>query len=146
MLFLKLTAWVAPSISLFQPVFLGDKWPTADFYVELITTNNPRPYFFIQAKATTAAYLQNPRRLRVRLTRRDEARLLRIPAPTYLVGIDETNSRAYIRSVRARATNAVSSLPASYPLTIRNLHRLYNEVLAFWQAHIIKPTSSVFDI
>jgi hypothetical protein len=146
MLFLKLTAWVAPSVSLFQPVFLGDKWPTADFYVELMTSRRPRPYFFIQAKATTAGYLQNPRRLRVRLTRRDEARLVRIPAPTYLVGIDETNNRAYIRSVHTRANSAVSSLRASYPLTIRNLHRLYQEVLEFWRHNASKPTRSVFDV
>lgn len=145
-LFLKLTTPVPPGGSLFKPVSLGDKWPTADFYVELITDANPRPFFFVQAKATTTGYWQNPRRLRVRLARKHEERLLRLQVPTYLVGIDETNDRAYIGSDHMRSPNAISSLRAAYPLTVKNLRRLYAEILGFWQANMVKPQQSIFQL
>ncbi len=31
---------------IFKPGFLGDKWPTIDFYVELTNVRGKRPYFF----------------------------------------------------------------------------------------------------
>src|ERR1017187_9887067 len=37
---------------LFRPGFLGDKWPSIDFYVELQAVHKRKPYFFAQAKAT----------------------------------------------------------------------------------------------
>ena len=37
---------------LFRLTHLGDKWPIADYYVEVTTVTGKRPFFFLQAKAT----------------------------------------------------------------------------------------------
>jgi hypothetical protein len=68
---------------LFRPGFLGDKWPSIDFYVELQAVRKRRPYFFAQAKATTAGLSQS---LRILVKKKDIERLLQIPGPTYIFG------------------------------------------------------------
>jgi hypothetical protein len=95
---------------LFDPVFLGEKHSIIDLYVEIPHQGNLRPFFFVQVKATTLGYLAAPRRLRIRLTRDNESQLLNIPVPTYLVGVDEQNQRAYIRSIHVPSAFAISSL------------------------------------
>jgi hypothetical protein len=82
---------------LFSPTHLGEKWRSVDFYVELSTVPNRRPFFLVQAKATASA---NPRTsLKISSTKRDISRLLEIPAPTYILGVHEPSKRVFIRSV-----------------------------------------------
>lgn len=83
------------------------------------------------------------------MKRRDETRLLRIPAPTYVVAIKPGTTllsyAGYIRAVFRRSPAAISSIRANYPLTTRNLIRLRDEVIEHWDATIeTKPTSSRF--
>lgn len=132
----------------FRPVLLGETWPTKDVYVEVLTDGPIKPYFFIQVKTTEYDFLPNPKRLPVRLTRRDEERLLGVPAPTYLVGVKPgqrlLGHKAYIRAVYEPGATAISSVKASYELTTRNLIRLRDEVLAYWSDYWAKPFTSAF--
>ena len=48
---LCLTDYQAFSKPLFRPGFLGDKWPTIDFYVELTAVRGKRLYFFGASKS-----------------------------------------------------------------------------------------------
>ncbi len=74
---------------LFQPGFLGDKWPAIDFFVELTEVPGKRLYFFCQAKATTATIPVGSTSLVISSKKKDIERLLEIPGPTYILGVHE---------------------------------------------------------
>jgi hypothetical protein len=130
---------------LFQPGFLGDKWPAIDFYVELNSVRGKRPFFFAQTKATQSSITPQSKSLIVSTTRRDIERLLKIPGPTYIIGIHEPSKRAFIRSVHAGIPkSAMPRIPISYELTSANLRVLHAEVKNFWNSAAHKPTASQF--
>ncbi|MBI4902576.1 MAG: hypothetical protein HY820_03010 [Acidobacteria bacterium] len=128
---------------LFSPTHLGEKWPAVDYCVELTTLPGKRPFFFVQAKATAATAPHNS--LRISSTREDVARLLEIPAPTYILGVHEPSKRVFIRSVHdGVAVKAITQIPATHELTSSNLKMLHDEVVRFWKGRRHKPTKSVF--
>jgi hypothetical protein len=130
---------------LFKPGSLGDKWPTIDFYVELTSIRGKRPYFFVQAKSTTSALTATATKLHVTTQKKDIERLLRIPGPTYILGVHEPSRRVFIRSVHTGIEKrAITRIPVAYELTNENLQRLHQEVQEFWQTSGHKPTSSHF--
>jgi hypothetical protein len=84
---------------LFNPALLGSDWPTLDIYVELEGAFPLlKPFFFIQAKGTTRGRDPLTKDLRVQLAADHTGRLLNIPAPTYLVGVDSRTEDMFIRS------------------------------------------------
>jgi hypothetical protein len=130
---------------LFRPGFLGDKWPSIDFYVELRDVRNRTPYFFVQVKATTSILNARSKNLSISTKKRDIERLLRVPGPTYILGIHEPSKRVFVRSVHAGIlVKAITRIPVSYELTSKNLRVLYNEVRQFWKTSTQKPKLSVF--
>jgi len=130
---------------LFRPGFLGDKWPTIDFYVELCNVAGSVPYFFAQAKATGKTLTKKSHALRILAKKRDIQRLLRLPGPTYIFGIHEPSQRVFVRSVhRGTPIKAMTQIPLTHELTSGNLAVLHNEVRTFWQTHDHKPQFSVF--
>jgi hypothetical protein len=130
---------------LFRPAFLGDKWPAIDFYVELTTVGGQQPFFFVQAKSTTPALTARSKKLVVSTQRSDIEGLLRIPGPTYLLGVHEPTQRVFARSVHSGIpTKAITRIPLSYELTPANLKILHDEVRDFWSTRNLKPTDSVF--
>jgi hypothetical protein len=127
---------------LFRPGFLGDKWPSIDFYVELQTVRGKRPYFFAQAKATASNIRAS---ITISAKRQDIERLLRIPGPTYILGVHEPSKRVFVRSVHEGAPlRAMTRIPISHELTSRNLRILHDEVRDYWAGNNHKPRSSVF--
>lgn len=130
---------------LFQPGFLGDKWPSIDFYVELNSVRGKRPYFFIQTKATQTQITAKSKSLAISTTKKDIEALLRIPGPTYLVGVHEPSKRAFIRSVHTGLPQkAITRIPISHELTSANLQILHTEVKDFWNRSPHKPMTSHF--
>ncbi len=79
---LCLTEYSSFPAPLFEPTFLGAKWPALDFYVELRTANGAGFFFFGQAKSTAAALKSRARVLCISTDRDDIDKLRRIPAPT----------------------------------------------------------------
>jgi hypothetical protein len=139
---LCLTDYSAFPAPLFRPGFLGDKWPAIDFYVELNSVPGRRPYFLVQTKSTTAAIGGG---LSISSTRKDIARLLEIPGPTYILGAHVPTGRVFAKSVHAGvAVKAITRIQLTHELTSRNLRRLYDEVRTHWQMAPYKPTTSVF--
>lgn len=131
---------------LFRPGFLGDKWPAIDFYVELSSSTGVGMYFFGQAKATTSKLTPRSRVLSISSDRDDVRRLLKIPAPTYILGIHEPTKRVFARAVHAGTPiKSITSIPLKNELTSANLQRLHDEVISHWQsASPFKPNQSVF--
>jgi hypothetical protein len=140
---LCLTDYVHFPEPLFSLTHLGDKWPAVDYYVELTTVRGKRPFFFVQAKSTARS--KPAKTLRISSTKTDIARLLEIPAPTYILGVHEPSRQVYIRSVHdGVAVKAITSIPVSHELTSHNLRRLHDEVVRFWKSRRHKPKNSVF--
>jgi hypothetical protein len=130
---------------LFRPGFLKDNWPAIDFYVELEGVRGKRPYFLVQSKATSAKLATHATSLRISSTKNDVARLLRIPGPTYILGVHEPSRRVFAKSVHTSiAARGITRIPLSHELTAVNLRRLYNEVRDYWQSVGHKPITSVF--
>jgi hypothetical protein len=112
---------------------LGEKCPTFDYLVELVNAGDSVPYFLVQAKSTRKGFTKRGRRLIVEVSEEDVRRMVRCPFPTYLVGTDEPNDRAYVVSVHGKMVGPISSMPSRYPLTPGTLRRLWEEVAAHWK-------------
>jgi hypothetical protein len=112
---------------------LGEKCPTFDFLVELVNAGESVPYFLAQVKSTGQGFTKKGRRLLVQVDAADVRRMVRCPFPTYLIGVDEPNDRAYVVSVHGSISGAIASMPSRYPLTPRNLRKLWEEVTAHWK-------------
>jgi hypothetical protein len=129
---------------LFRPAFLGDKWPTIDYYVELCGVANSSPYFLAQVKATQAAIQANAQMLDIKVEISKCERLFRLPGPTYLIGVHEPTSKAYVLSVHTKPVRGIYHIPLAYELTPPNLKLLYEEVRDYWKAGHTKPIRSHF--
>jgi hypothetical protein len=129
---------------IFRPQFLGDKWPTIDFIVELVDAGKITPYFFAQVKTTRHGYTRKDRRLKVRVHRDDMRKLALYPAPTYIVGIDDIREEGYIISANGEWLNSLSSLPTNFPIDKTNQELLWKEVKEFWSKAKIRYRASIF--
>ncbi len=119
---------------LFRPCHLGGKFPTLDFYVELVGTMHPR-FFFAQVKATAQGDTPDAtgdfQSAGFGKTEIGD-RMLRFPAPTYLIGIDERLACGFIVSVNKGPPRRYSSLSTHHVLNQKNRELLWNEVREFW--------------
>lgn len=123
---------------------LGEKCPTFDYLVELINAGDSVPYFLAQVKATRKGFTKKERRLLVQVEEEDVGRMVRCPFPTYLIGVDEPNDRAYVVAVQGSISGPIASMPSRYPLTPRNFHRLWEEVTAHWKKLDAAAKTSAF--
>lgn len=128
-----ITRFYGRSQPIFRPQFLGDKWPTSDFIVELIgDTVTLTPYFFVQVKTTRQGYdAQN--RLKVQISAKEMQKLASLPAPTYLVGLDDINENGYIISANGEYEENIPSLSTEHPLNQYTQDILWAEVKNYWE-------------
>jgi hypothetical protein len=123
--------------------FLGDKWPAIDFYLELTSTSGSGMYFFGQAKTTASILTKRSKVLPISSDRDDVERLLKIPAPIYMLGVYELSKHVFARSIHNGTSNkAITSIPLAYELTGSNLQRLHDEVVAHWASKVSKVVSA----
>jgi hypothetical protein len=117
---------------LFDPTFLGDKFPTVDFYVALL--DYPlKAFFFASVKTTTLGYTAGGEKLRIGIDKRDVAELATFNLPVYIFGIDEGMEQGFfIAASELETALNVSGLTTKYPITPGNLERLYKEVADYW--------------
>lgn len=130
----------------FRPRFLGEKAQTLDYVVELVGTGDRTSFFFVQVRTTQRGYTKKGRRLKVGISGTDLRRLSLIPAPTYLVGIDEPGEVGYLLAVLEGMAGTLSSLPTNFPLDGSNLPRLFWEVEQFWAGRDMARRQSVFSV
>jgi hypothetical protein len=130
----------------FRPQFLGDKYPTLDFFVELVGVKNaPTPFFLVQVKTTTRGSMPRNGNLPIRVSTRDMTRLMRYPAPTYILGIDDPAEVGYLLAAVQSGPTGLPSLPTRYPLNdAAVLSSLYDEVLHFWRSSGVTFANSRF--
>jgi len=112
---------------LFIPQFLGDKYPSIDFMVELVNyTGKMIPYFLVQVKTTRRGYTSN-NRLKLQVHKDDILRLSLFPAPTYLVGIDDLKEIGYVVSANGEYLKTVSNISTQFLLKIQIPRRCFGK-------------------
>ena len=126
----------------FRPRFLGDRYPTFDYIVEVV--DRPAYFFFVQVKGTTLGYTVEERRPRVQVTQDDIDRMVACPAPTYVVGIDANEiGIGFLLSVDEARGN-VASLTTRFGIDRVVLQQLRGEVVGFWSSRNMALTGSRF--
>ncbi|HEX3725513.1 MAG TPA: DUF4365 domain-containing protein [Pirellulales bacterium] len=116
----------------FDPHQLDAKFPVYDYLVELVGDWKSPPYFFVQVKSTKKSPLPGTLDLDVTLKKKDVLSMVHCPIPTYLIGVDEPNAKAYLAAVHAPRDKTVSQIPIRFPLNAANLRLLRDEVEAYW--------------
>ena len=129
---------------LFRPAFLGEKWPSADYLVELTGGSNPRGFFLVQVKTTKRKLPIGATRLRVAVDLEKLRALAAYPVPTYVVGVHEQTVQLFVISANAPRLRAVSSISSAYPLNARNRQALWKEVRDFWRGKPVTRGLSKF--
>jgi hypothetical protein len=130
---------------LFRGVHLGEKYPTADYLVDVLGADDSQiGHFFLQVKGTAGASRTSPR-LAVDASVDGFNRLVRLPAPAYLVAVDVIAERAYLVAACRKRKTAVASVTKAFPLSDDAVKmELYREVLAFWAPHRATRRTSRF--
>jgi hypothetical protein len=134
----------------FFEVKLGEKYPTIDFHVDLLEPTVEKAYCFVQVKATDKGYSGTgvDRKINVRVSKKDVQKLRKMPAPTYVVGIDVSKpmGQGYIMAIDRLVTKGINGLPTKYPLDCRALKTLWNEVDTYWKAKDMLMAKSAFSV
>lgn len=121
---------------LFRAMPLGDKYPTADFLVDVIGPDDlPTGFFFVQVKGTTIASTTAPR-IAIDVSQERFNRLVRLAAPAFLLAVDVGAERTYLTAATKPRKSAVASMSKAFPAFEDQVRiQLYQEVCAFWSEH-----------
>jgi hypothetical protein len=111
--------------------------------VELVEAGDKTPYFFAQVKSTRKGY-NAKKRLRVEVPKDDVVKMVAYPAPTYVIGIDEKQEKAYIVAVVAGMSKKISSLSTAHQLNCATLKLLWDEVRDHWKDKDMEQQKSAF--
>jgi hypothetical protein len=133
----------ANDLPYFVPHFLGDKCPLFDALVELVDAGDTTLFFFAQVKATRKGRNKKGR-LKVEVKKSDVIGMVRYPAPTYVIGIDEPQEKAYIVAVYGAMNKKISSLSTAHELNSTTLKHLWDEVREYWKAKDMAQKTSQF--
>ena len=116
---------------IFRPRHLGEKWPSSDFYVELI---GPKEHFFfiVQVKSTTQG-VDASGNLKVKAPKKKVADLNAYYCPTYLAGVNVNTNEVYLAAINKDLDKDFSKMPTVFKLDTNNRKTLFNEVKSFWE-------------
>jgi hypothetical protein len=128
----------------FRPRYLGDKFPTFDYLIELV--GSEAFFFFAQVKSTRRGYRKSKgtKRLRINVGKEDVRRMHSSPIPAYVVGIDEPGEVGYLHSMNEPRRAGIGGLPATYKLDCNNLQVLWQEIYDFWASRNMVLSKSNF--
>jgi hypothetical protein len=111
--------------------------------VELVGAGSKTPYFFAQVKATREG-CNTKGRLKVKVEKADVISIVLYPAPTYVIGIDEVQEKAYIVAVYGSMDKQISSLSTAHALNSTTLKLLWDEVRDYWKGKDMTQKNSHF--
>jgi len=114
----------------FRARHLGEKWPTSDFYVELIGPNE-NFYFVVQIKSTKQG-LNKSGNLKVTVPKKKLHKLNLYYCPTFLAGVDVITEKVYLIPINTKRQKGISSLSTKFELDTPNRTKLFDDVKAFW--------------
>ncbi len=103
-------------------------------------------YFFVQVKATKNGYTGTgpDEKLKVKVTKADIAKLKKVPAPTYVVGIDIVKECGFIVAITDETTASLSGITTKFRINCRVIKALWSEVDTYWRARKMLAATSTF--
>jgi hypothetical protein len=117
---------------LLDPTFLGDKFPTVDFHVDLLQYPY-KGFFFASVKTITLGYYPGNEKIKITIAREEVAELSKFQIPVYIFGIDENQEKGYLISANNLNTSLnVNGIPTKFPITSTVLQTLWKEVADYW--------------
>lgn len=121
---------------LFRASHLGEKYPVVDFIVDILDRDESSlGFFFVQVKATNAAK-PKAKTLSLQIELPKYNRLARIPAPTFLVGVDINAEKVYLVGACKPEKKSFSSICKKFDLKDDDVRvALYKEVKEYWKKH-----------
>jgi hypothetical protein len=141
--YLALTDYAGGEKPLIRPAFLGEKWPSLDYYAELEGNGKQTPVALFQVKTSGKGVNKAKKSLPIQLTKADAERLALLPIPAYVIGVCESTWRVFVRAVE-KGGKGIAAIPAHYELTPANLKVLHKEIAAHWKANTPKNAQSKF--
>jgi hypothetical protein len=131
---------------LFRPVFLGEKYPTADLLIDVLGKNGRSLGFFFVQVRSSAATLSNDGRLKINVDHETYKRLAQLPIPSYIVGVDIVHESTYVVAGSKRRKTGISSMTRAFNLRDDAVKlRLYKEVSGFWNRRAKPAIPSEFN-
>jgi hypothetical protein len=123
---------VASKGFLLDPTFLGDKFPTVDFHVDLLQYPH-KAFFYASVKTTTLGYYPDDEKIKITIGKEEVAELSKFPIPVYIFGIDETKEKGFLISANNLNTSLnINGIPTKFPITGAVLELLWKEVADYW--------------
>ena len=117
---------------LFDPTFLGDKFPTVDFHVGLLEYPH-KGFFYASVKTTTLGYYSGGDRLKITIDKEEIAQLNRYILPVYIFGIDEVQEKGFFISANELDSSVnINGILTKYPVDSQNIGLLWKEVADYW--------------
>jgi hypothetical protein len=141
---LALTVFKTSPRPRFRVARLGDKWPTTDFYCELIGGRKGIPAALFQIKTPLNGLAQGQTALHVHLSKRDVVRLSRHPLPAYLLGVCHKTQRVFARAIPKTRKQGIVTIPVTHELLEPNVQVLRDEIAAYWSSHVPANINSNF--
>jgi hypothetical protein len=131
---------------LFDPTFLGDKFPTVDFHVDLLQYPY-KAFFYASVKTTTLGYYPGDEKIKITIGKDEVAELNKFLIPVYIIGIDETQEKGYLISANNLDTSLnINGIPTKFPVGSTVLQLLWKEVADYWDnSRIITKFVSSFN-
>ncbi|MEX1230463.1 MAG: DUF4365 domain-containing protein [Planctomycetaceae bacterium] len=131
---------------LFRAIPLGDKYPTADFLVDLLEKDGSTIGFFLAQVKSTNALSGKKKSLPIAIQARGFNTLVRLPVPTYVIGVDIATDESYLIAAICERRRSLSHIKKSYNLSDDSVRiDLYEEVTSFWKAVRRIPHPTRFD-
>jgi hypothetical protein len=142
--YLALTDYAGGNKPLFRPAFLGAKWPTIDYYVELDSEDDLIPVALFQVKTTHNNLDKSCNSLNIPYFNQEDAtRLTQIPLPAYVLGVSEPSRRVFVRAVSV-AAKGMATISEEYELNTANLKVLHAEISEHWKNNKFTKIQSKF--
>jgi hypothetical protein len=142
-----ISRFVDPVGFMLDPTFLGDKFPSVDFYIDLLNYSQKRGFFFASVKTTTLGYNPSKTKMKITVDKEEIAELNKFQVPVYLFGIDEKSENGYfICANKLDNGQHLNGLPTKYPIDTQHINELWKEVANYWDNnHEITKFASYFN-
>lgn len=128
-----ISRYIDPIGFMLDPTFLGEKFPTVDFYVELLNYPDKKGFFFASVKTTTLGYYAQNKRLNINVDKTAIAELQKFRVPVYLFGIDEKSEKGYVVCANSLDNQQnLNGFPTNHPINTKHIQLLWKEVANYW--------------
>ncbi len=133
----------------FRVVFMGEKNPITDFYLEL--TNKEKPYPFLVQVKTTSSELDSKGRLCVSVPKDKYKALCKRPLPTYVAGVHLDNQSLFL-SPAFDVDLHINTIPPNMVIDMKNitdcadkLRKIEIDVMSFWDGLSVENYKITFN-